>query len=136
MKPGEGPDSFESTILKIAVFGHFAGRVALNCLALQVPLTVSVPTTVFAKIYVDIMFMPTARGFRYIVAAKDDLSGVTEAHALRRATAQSLAKFFWEKIYCRYGVVLEVTTDNGSELKEAFALLMATLGVPHVKISP
>lgn len=32
--------------------------------------------------------------------------------------------------------MLEVTTDNGSELKEAFALLMETLGVPHVKISP
>lgn len=104
--------------------------------SMQIPLTVSTPTTVFGKVYIDIMFMPRARGFRYIVAAKDDLSGVTEARCLRRATAKSLAKFFWEEIYCRYGMIMKVTTDNGSEVKEAFELLMKTLGVPHVKISP
>jgi hypothetical protein len=103
---------------------------------MQMPLTPSIPTAIFSKVYIDVMFMPRARGFRYIVVAKDDLSGVSEARALRRATAQSLAKFFWEEIYCRYGIVMQVTTDNGSEVKEAFEILMKTLGVPHVKISP
>jgi transposase InsO family protein len=102
----------------------------------QVPLTPSIPTTIFAKVYIDIMYMPLARGFRYLVAAKDDLSGVSEARPLRRATAKALAKFFWEEIYCRYGIVLQATTDNGPEVKDAFELLTVTLGVPHVKISP
>lgn len=82
------------------------------------------------------MYMPKARGFRYIVVAKDDLSGATEARALRKATARSLATFFYEQLYCRYGAVGQVTTDNGAEVKEAFGELMTRLSIPHVKISP
>jgi hypothetical protein len=58
------------------------------------------PTQLFAKIYVDIMHMPLAQGYKYIVAAKDDLSGTSEARPLRKATSLNLAKFFWERIYC------------------------------------
>jgi len=64
------------------------------------PLTISAPSILFAKIYIDIMHMPPARGYRYIVAAKDDLSGTCEARPLRNATAKNLATFFWEQIYC------------------------------------
>ncbi len=75
---------------------------------LEIPLTVSVSTQLFAKVYIDIMHMPAAHGFYYIVAAKDDLSGISEAISLRQATARALAKFFWEYIYCRYGAPLHV----------------------------
>jgi len=87
---------------------------------LEIPLTVSVSTRLFAKVYIDVMHMPVAHGFHYIVAAKDDLSGTSEAIPLRNATAKALAKFFWEYIYCRYGAPLHVVTDNGPEVKEAF----------------
>jgi len=33
----------------------------------------------FAKVYIDIMHMSPANGFSYIVAAKDNLSGTSEA---------------------------------------------------------
>lgn len=103
---------------------------------LEIPLTVSAPVTLFAKIYIDIMHMPLAYGFKYIVAAKDDLSGTSEAAPLRNATAQNLAKFFWEYIYCRYGAPLHVVTDNGPEVKEAFDKLLKRLGIPQVRITP
>jgi hypothetical protein len=44
--------------------------------------------------------------------------------------------FFWKYIYCRYGIPVQVTRDNGYEVKAGFPLLMQHLGVPHVQISP
>jgi transposase InsO family protein len=103
---------------------------------LEIPLTISVPTILFAKVYIDIMQMPPAHGYKYIVAAKDDLSGTSEAAPLRNATAKNLAKFFWENIYCRYGAPLQVVTDNGPEVKEAFEKLLKRMGIPQIKITP
>ena len=103
---------------------------------LEIPLTVSLPTVLFSKIYVDIMHMPPAHGYKYIVAAKDDLSGTSEAAPLRAATAKNLAKFFWEFIYCRYGAPQNVITDNGSEVKEAFERLLKRLNIPQIRITP
>lgn len=103
---------------------------------MEIPLTISKPSILFAKIYVDIMHMPLAHGFKYIVAAKDDLSGTSEAQPLRKANAKSLAKFFWEYIYGQYGAPLTVVTDNGPEVKEAFEKLLKRLGIPQVRITP
>ena len=103
---------------------------------LEIPLTVSVSTRLFAKVYIDVMHMPVANGFHYIVAAKDDLSGTSEAIPLRHATAKALAKFFWEYIYCRYGAPLHVVTDNGPEVKEAFERLLKRINIPQIKITP
>ena len=102
----------------------------------EIPLTISTPATLFSKIYIDIMLMPRARGYRYIVAARDDLSRAAEGRALKKANASSLAKFFWEQIYCRYGSVIQVVTDNGPEVKGAFDILLKRLKIPQVRISP
>jgi hypothetical protein len=91
---------------------------------LEISLTISIPVSLFAKVYIDIMYMPPANGYQYIVAAKDDLSGTSEAAPLKRATAENLAQFFWEYLYCRYGAPLEVVTDNGPEVKGAFDKLL------------
>ncbi|KAH7917309.1 hypothetical protein BV22DRAFT_1188370 [Leucogyrophana mollusca] len=71
---------------------------------MSVPITVSSPPTIFIKIYVDIMLMPKACGYRYVVAARDDLSLSAEGRALKNATADNLARFFWEEIFCHYGI--------------------------------
>jgi hypothetical protein len=62
----------------------------------EIPLTISAPTTLFTKIYIDIMHMPESIDkYKYIVAARDDLSGTCEAQALQKATSAELAQFFW-----------------------------------------
>jgi hypothetical protein len=43
------------------------------------------------------MLMPRARGYRYIVAARDDLSRAAEGRALRKANAKSLVNSFGSK---------------------------------------
>lgn len=73
---------------------------------------------------------------KYIVAARDDLTGTCEAMAMRKNNSHNLAKFFWEYIYCRYGIPLQIVTDNGPEVRKAFRILTRRLGVPHVRISP
>ncbi len=47
------------------------------------PPTISAPATIFEKVYIDVIFMPRSDGYRYIVCAKDDLTGVVEASALK-----------------------------------------------------
>ena len=46
---------------------------------MEVPVTISTPSTPFEKVYIDVMYMPPSGEYHYIVAAKDDLTGVTEA---------------------------------------------------------
>jgi len=83
------------------------------------------------------MHMPeSADKYKYIVAARDDLSGTCEACALQHATSAELAKFFWEEIYCQYGAPQKVMTDNGPEIKKAFEALLKRLGIPQIRITP
>ncbi len=79
------------------------------------------------------MLMPKKQGYQYIVAARDDLSRALEGRALKKSTAQNLAKFFWDQIFCRYGVV-KVVTDNGPEVQVAFTELMDKYGIPQIQI--
>lgn len=79
--------------------------------------------------------MPKSGNYRYIVAARDDLSRVSEGRALRNNNAESLARFFWEQVICRYGHVGQVVTDNGPEVQSAFAKLLQRYGIPQVRIS-
>ncbi|EIM89496.1 uncharacterized protein STEHIDRAFT_51944 [Stereum hirsutum FP-91666 SS1] len=70
---------------------------------MQTPLIISTPSVIWQKIYLDVMFMPPAQGFQYIVAARDDLSRCSEGRALRNNTADAIAKFVWEEIFCQRG---------------------------------
>jgi hypothetical protein len=107
-----------------------------NTRKVQIPITVSTPATLFSKIYVDVMNMPPGGGFKFIVAARDDLSLAAEGRALRSSNASSLASFFWEEIFCRYGAVKQVVTDNGPEVEGAFRELLERYRIPQTKISP
>jgi len=102
----------------------------------EIPLTVSPSPQIFMKIYVDVMLVPKARGYHYLVAAHDDLSLAAEGRALKHASSDSLAKFFWEEIICRYRVIAQIVTDNGSEVKGAFEKLMQRYSIPQICISP
>jgi transposase InsO family protein len=103
---------------------------------MKIPITVSTPATVFTKIYVDVMDMTEShKGYKFIVCARDDLSRASEGRALKKNDSISLMRFFWEQIYCRYGAIAEVVTDNGPEVKGAFAELLRRLNIPQVRIS-
>lgn len=100
---------------------------------MELPVIISAPTTIFEKVYIDVMFMPPSGGYHLIVAAK---TGITEVRALTNNSSETLSKFFKEMIYYHYGAVGHVVTDNGSEVQGAFKLLVKRLGIPQVTISP
>ena len=107
-----------------------------NTKRIEVPPTIRTPVTLFSQIYVDVMFMPNIRGYRYIVAARDDLTHAAEGRALKKIDSKSISKFLWEEIICRYGHIAEIVTDNGAEFHGATERLLQRYGIPQIKISP
>ena len=103
---------------------------------MQVPITVSSPVTLFSKVFIDLMHMPKAKNMQWIAAARDDLSGTCEAQAIPNKGSRHLAKFFWEQIYCQYGAPRRVITDNGTEVKGGFSILLDHLKIPQLPITP
>jgi hypothetical protein len=103
---------------------------------MHIPITISQPRHLFSKVYLDVMKMPKAQGMQWLVACRDDLSGVTECQPLSRDTAKAIARFFYYQIICRYGHVLEVVTDNGPSFKKEFPRLLRRYGIKHITISP
>ncbi|TBU21359.1 hypothetical protein BD311DRAFT_782965 [Dichomitus squalens] len=88
---------------------------------IEVPPTIRTPATIFSQIYVDVMFMPPSRGYRYIVAARDDLSHAAEGRALRKLNAKSIAKFLWEQIIFEQGhftIREAILKDCGSDVRQ------------------
>ncbi|EIN03402.1 hypothetical protein PUNSTDRAFT_78221 [Punctularia strigosozonata HHB-11173 SS5] len=80
---------------------------------IEVPLTPSIPSTIFTKIHVDLMDMPESRGYKSIITARDELTQAAEGRALKNKKAKTVARFFWTQIICRYGAIAQVVTDNG-----------------------
>jgi hypothetical protein len=103
-----------------------------RCTSLSPYLTPSL----FSKVYLDVMNMPPARGKRWLVSCRDDLSGVTECKAITRDKAKVIARFFLKRIILRYGIVQEVVTDNGPSFGKEFSDLLEKYGIRHIKISP
>ena len=96
----------------------------------------TLPSVLFQKVYLDVMKMPEAEGKKWIVVCREDISGVSEARALTKDNARSIALFFKEQILFRYGAIPEVVTDNGPSLMGEFAKLAQEFHVNQIKISP
>jgi hypothetical protein len=70
----------------------------------------------FEHVGIDIVgpLAKTTQGNVYIVVAVDYLTKWPEARAIPDAMANSVAKFFYEDIICRYECPKELVSDNGS----------------------
>jgi len=79
----------------------------------------------------------TTKGNVYIVVAVDYLTKWPEAKAIPDATADSVAKFFYEDIICRHGCSKELVSDNGSAfISQMVEKLLQQHQVKHRLISP
>ncbi|KDQ23446.1 hypothetical protein PLEOSDRAFT_1023709, partial [Pleurotus ostreatus PC15] len=67
---------------------------------MQMPYEISAPVRIFQKVYLDVMAMrPASGGYEWIVAAKDDLTGVSEAKPMRTNDSHNLSQFLWDNLY-------------------------------------
>ncbi|KAJ2911441.1 hypothetical protein MD484_g8972, partial [Candolleomyces efflorescens] len=103
----------------------------------HIPPVVPPPFNLFRKVHIDTMMMPKAYGYRLIVHARCSLSSYPEWRMLRAENASSIASFIFEEILCRWGVIEEIITDNGTPyIAEAVELLVKRYGVHRIRISP
>src|SRR5882724_2081114 len=92
-------------------------------------------STLFCKVHIDTMFMPTVNKFQYLVQAYCALSSWAESCPLQKENEKTLSNFIFEDILCRWGGVAEVVTDNGPAFVAAAGYLSEKYGIHHIKIS-
>ena len=81
------------------------------------------------------MHMPKAKGFTYIAQARCLLSSYAKyAALLRKENGKTLANFIHRNILCRWGIPLELVTDNSTSYVAA-AKELQVLGFHHITIS-
>ena len=66
---------------------------------------------------------------KYLVVAREDVSGWPEARAIRKANSQTVAKFLEEDIFSRHGCPTSIIVDGGAENKGMVEKLCAQLRV-------
>lgn len=93
--------------------------------------------TILRRFSIDVVHMKTvSNGYAYIVDARDNLTGWLEACRLKTITASNIADFLYEHIICRFGCILELTCDNGSEFKGIFEQVAKNHHIHLVRTSP
>jgi IS30 family transposase len=64
--------------------------------------------------------LPTAQGnYKYAAVAVEYFTKWIEA-PLINITSETIRKFFWQNIICRFGVPREITVDNGKQFDSQF----------------
>ena len=81
--------------------------------------TVATPAPLFSKVYMDTMRLMPSAGFKYIVQARCSLTHWPEWEMLQQESAKSLARFILNNIIYRWGMLLEIVTDNGAPFIKA-----------------
>ena len=99
------------------------------------PLHPTWSTLVWEKIGVDVVFMPEWNGFKYIVFARDDLSGWVEGKALKDCNSEKVSKFLFEDVICRHGCPHRIVMDGGSENMDLTESLLQRYKIKRTNIS-
>jgi len=84
---------------------------------------------------VDITHMPKVRGKKYLIVAREYLSGWPEAKAISNASSETVARFVFEEICCRWGVPEKLSVDGGTENKSVVTALAKRFGIHRVQAS-
>ena len=85
---------------------------------------------------VDVVYMPVGlAGKKFLVVARDYMSGYPEARALAENSSAKVAKFLEEDIFARWGVPLKISVDGGPENKGLVEDMCKLYGVNRVVAS-
>jgi hypothetical protein len=90
---------------------------------------------VWEKVGLDVVHMPNSSGYKYIVFARDDLSGWVEGRALTAANSKNVAKFLYEEVIARHGCPRRIVVDGGSENKGFVEELLDAFRIRRIGVS-
>ena len=94
-------------------------------------------SVMWSRVCVDVVHMPKGVGAcKYLVVAREDVSGWPEARAIRKANLQTVAKFLEEDVISRHGCPTSIVVDGGSENKGIVDELCAQLRVAKHTVTP
>ena len=93
------------------------------------------PAPLFSKVYMDTMHMPSLSGYKYIVQGRCSLIYWLEWAMLAKENAVALGKWILHDIIYRWGLLLEIVTDNGPAFLKALAYLEKHYHIKHIRIS-
>ena len=100
-----------------------------------IPPIVAMPAPLFSKVYMDTMHMPVSGGFKYIVQGRCSLTHWPKWELLRQETGRTLATWILNSIIYRWGLLLEIVTDNGPAFLKALSYLEKHYHIKHIRIS-
>ena len=100
-----------------------------------IPPIVAMPAPLFSKVYMDTMHMPPSSGYKYIVQGRCSLIYWPEWAMLQTENAKSLARWILHDIIYRWGLLLEIVTDNGPAFLKALKYLEKHYHIKHIRIS-
>jgi hypothetical protein len=99
------------------------------------PMVPTASNGLMEKWALDITFMPTRNGKKYLVVARDDMSGWVEARALASKEAKGIADFIWQDIICRHGLFWKLVVDGGTENMGEVVDLLNKVEIRRIQIS-
>lgn len=101
-----------------------------------IPPTVPEPAPLFRRVHLDTAHMQKAAGFQYLVQARCSLTGYAEYAMLRNENAESIGRFIFKDLICRWGAIEEIVTDNGTPIVAALKWISNKYHINHIRISP
>ena len=99
------------------------------------PPTVQIPALLFYKAFIDMLHMPPFYEYKYIVQARDSLTGWPEWYVLTRKTDRTLGQFLFEEILCHWGELEEMVMDNGTAFMAALDWIAICYYIHYIRIS-
>jgi len=90
----------------------------------------------FHRLAIDCVAFKECRGKNKLVVARCDFSGWAEATAMKNPTAAMIAKWVFEDIICRHGLVGEMKVDGGPEFRGPFLAALEKYAIHRLVISP
>jgi hypothetical protein len=86
-------------------------------------------------ITMDIVYMPESKGKRYLILAREYLSGWVEGRALPNNKSSTIASFIYEDIICRWCMTRRIMVDGGPDFKKAVSYLAERYGTKRIQAS-
>ena len=92
-------------------------------------------STAWEKVEVDIVHLPPSEGCHYLIMTQDDLSGWLEWCTLNNVTAEAVAKFLYQNIFCCHSCLQRFIMNGGPENKREVEELLKQYEVRKVIVS-
>ena len=100
-----------------------------------IPLVVTTPMPLFAKMYMDTMHLLKSGGFKYLVQGHCSLMQYPEYCVLHTETTKTIGDWIFNDILCQRGALCEIVMDNGPAFIKALDYLGKRYHIHHIRIS-